>query len=60
MTTAEQFLERGERCLQLAKLCREAADELDRFGHELMAKAVELDYRRESEKRKPAPSDHKK
>ena len=44
---ADYFVTKAEECFRLAKLDRNIAKELEAMGHEFMAKAVELDTRRE-------------
>ena len=45
--TAEELMEKADRCFDLAKRNREVAVDLEALGHELLAKVVELDTRRQ-------------
>jgi hypothetical protein len=45
--TLDEIMEKADRCFALAKRNRDVAADLETLGHELMAKAVELDTRRQ-------------
>jgi len=45
--TAEELMEKADRCFDLAKRNREVAVDLEALGHELLAKVVELDTPRQ-------------
>ena len=45
--TPDELVEKAERCLRLAQQNREAADELEALGNQLMAMAVKLETERE-------------
>lgn len=48
MQDIEQYLiEKADECARLAKTGREVAESLDAIGHDLMAKAVELNSARD-------------
>jgi hypothetical protein len=44
---ADYLITKADQCFRMAKRDRENASELEAMGHELMAKAVELDVDRE-------------
>jgi hypothetical protein len=46
-TTEEYLIETADRCSRLAREGRGLVDQLEAIGHELMAKAVELDTERD-------------
>ena len=48
----QSFIGKAKRCFGLAKTQREGADKLEELGHELEAKADEIDTKIQQDKRK--------
>jgi hypothetical protein len=55
---ADYFIAKAEECFRLANLDRDVAKELKKMGQEFMAKAVELDTRRDKSVKKIRAVNH--
>jgi len=51
LKTEEYLIETADRCIRLAREGRELVDRLEAISNELMAKAVELDTKRDRERK---------
>jgi hypothetical protein len=53
LKTEEYLIETADRCIRLAREGRQLVDRLEAISNELMAKAVEIDTKREKTQTKP-------
>lgn len=51
LKTEEYLIETADRCIRLAREGRELVDRLEAISNELMAKAVELDTKRDKKEK---------
>lgn len=54
LKTEEYLIETADRCIRLAREGRELVDRLEAISNELMAKAVELDTKRDKNEKSNA------
>ena len=54
LKTEEYLVETADHCIKLAREGRKLVERLEAISHELMAKAVELDTNRDTNKKAPA------
>jgi hypothetical protein len=57
LKTEEYLVEAADRCTNLAREGRGLIEQLEAISHELMAKAVELDTKRDKKKSRPGEAD---